>query len=303
MFDRFFIMDTHESFFRYLQSEKNYSPHTLLNYKSDLQEYVDFIQKEFQQRPEEVNYSQIRNWIIHLLEKGLTNRSVNRKISSLRAYYKFLVKIKQLSVSPLLHHKALKIPKTIQTNFSIEEINHVLDDYTHPDTFEGIRNKLIISLFYTTGIRRSELINIKTHDLDIASRKLVVTGKGNKQRIIPLIDNLTEDLEKYLLVRAELPQIQDDYFFITKKGLKMYDVLVYRIINTYFSVVTSKDKKSPHVLRHSFATHLLDEGANLNAIKDLLGHSSLAATQVYTHSSMSVLKNVHKHAHPRGEKK
>ncbi|MDP2061221.1 MAG: tyrosine-type recombinase/integrase, partial [Flavobacteriaceae bacterium] len=188
-------------------------------------------------------------------------------------------------------------------NFSIEEINHVLDGYTHLDTFEGIRNKLIISLFYTTGIRRSELINIKTHDLDIASRKLVVTGKGNKQRIIPLIDNLTEDLEKYLLVRAELPQIQDDYFFITKKGLKMYDVLVYRIINTYFSMVTSKDKKSPHVLRHSFATHLLDEGANLNAIKDLLGHSSLAATQVYTHSSMSALKNVHKHAHPRGEKK
>lgn len=299
----FFIMDTSEAFIRYLLSEKNYSPHTILNYRSDLQEYVDFIQKEFQQAPEEVMYAQVRNWIIHLLEKGLANRSINRKISSLRAYYKFLVKIKQVSVSPLAHHKALKIPKTVQTNFSTEEINQMLDDFTHLDTFEGVRNKLIISLFYTTGIRRSELINIKLHDLDLTSRKLVVTGKGNKQRIIPLIDNLAEDIEKYLSVRSELPQIQEDYFFITKKGLKMYDVLVYRIINSYFSMVTSKDKKSPHVLRHSFATHLLDEGANLNAIKDLLGHSSLAATQVYTHSSMAALKNVHKNAHPRGDKK
>lgn len=296
-------MDTSEAFIRYLLSEKNYSPHTILNYRSDLQEYVDFIQKEFQQAPEEVMYAQVRNWIIHLLEKGLANRSINRKISSLRAYYKFLVKIKQVSVSPLAHHKALKIPKTVQTNFSTEEINQMLDDFTHLDTFEGVRNKLIISLFYTTGIRRSELINIKLHDLDLTSRKLVVTGKGNKQRIIPLIDNLAEDIEKYLSVRSELPQIQEDYFFITKKGLKMYDVLVYRIINSYFSMVTSKDKKSPHVLRHSFATHLLDEGANLNAIKDLLGHSSLAATQVYTHSSMAALKNVHKNAHPRGDKK
>lgn len=299
----FFIMDTSKAFIRYLSSEKNYSPHTILNYESDLREYVDFIQKEFQQAPEEIIYAQIRNWIIHLLEKGLTNRSVNRKISSLRAYYKFLVKIKQVSVSPLMHHKALKIPKTIQTNFSTEEINRVLDDFTHPDTFEGVRNKMIISLFYTTGIRRGELINIKLHDLDITSRKLVVTGKGNKQRIIPLIDNLAEDIEKYLSARHELPQIQEDYFFITKKGLKMYDVLVYRIINSYFSMVTSKDKKSPHVLRHSFATHLLDEGANLNAIKDLLGHSSLAATQIYAHNSMAALKNVHKNAHPRGGKK
>lgn len=299
----FFIMDTRGAFIRYLLSEKNYSPHTVLNYKSDLQEYVDFVQKEFQQAPEEVVYAQIRNWIIHLLEKGLANRSVNRKISSLRAYYKFLVKIKQVPVSPLAHHKALKTPKTVQTNFSTEEINRVLDDFAHPGTFEGVRNKLIISLFYTTGIRRSELINIKLHDLDLNSRKLVVTGKGNKQRIIPLIDNLAGDIEKYLSVRAGLPQIQEDYFFITKKGLKMYDVLVYRIINSYFGMVTSKDKKSPHVLRHSFATHLLDEGANLNAIKDLLGHSSLAATQVYTHSSMAALKNVHKNAHPRGDKK
>jgi len=303
LFDRFFIMNTYESFFRYLESEKNYSPHTLLNYKSDLLEYVDFIQKEFQQTPEDINYSQVRNWIIHLLEKGLTNRSVNRKVSSLRAYYKFLVKIKQISVSPLAHHKALKIPKNIQTNFSIEEINRVLDDLKHADTFEGIRNKLIILLFYTTGIRRSELINIKLNDLDVTSKKLVVTGKGNKQRIIPLIDNLLENVGEYLSKRDEMPQIQNDYFFITKKGLKMYDVLVYRIINSYFSQVTSKDKKSPHVLRHSFATHLLDAGANLNAIKDLLGHSSLAATQVYTHSSMAALKNVHKNAHPRGDKK
>lgn len=296
-------MDTHEAFFRYLSSEKNYSPHTILNYKSDIQQYNTFIQKEFQQAPEEVIYAQIRNWIIHLLEIGLTNRSVNRKISSLRAYYKFLVKIKQIEVSPLAHHKALKIPKNIQTNFSIEEINRVLDDCKHPDTFEGNRNKLIISLFYTTGIRRSELINIKLNDLDTTSKKLIVTGKGNKQRIIPLIDDLLENVEKYLSARDEIPQLQNDYFFITKKGLKMYDVLVYRIINSYFSRVTSKDKKSPHVLRHSFASHLLDEGVNLNAIKDLLGHSSLAATQVYTHSSMAALKNVHKNAHPRGGKK
>ena len=290
-------------FLEYLQVEKNYSPNTLTAYKADLEFFSEFIFYEFDEKDlSKLHYSQIRNWIICLVEQGVSNRSINRKISSLKSYYRFLQKIGDIEFSPLAKHKALKTASKIQVPFSEVEIKNVLDQID-TSSFEGLRDRLIVELFYTTGMRRIELIEIRLQDLDLAGKQLKILGKRQKERIVPLLPGVIANLEKYLSKRAViLAGREESYLFVSQKGIKLYESLVYRIINNYFSRVSGKIKKSPHILRHSFATHLLNQGANLNAVKELLGHSSLAATQVYTHNSISELSKVHQMAHPRNKK-
>jgi len=291
------------SFNDYLLLEKKYSKHTVNAYIKDINDFNKFNKEHFNQ-PNIINvsYSQIRNWIIKLVESGIQNRTINRKISSLNSYYKFLLKTESIKVNPLSKHKVLKVSKKVQIPFSKEEVNRVLDEFNFDNTFEGIRDKLIIELFYTTGIRRIELVQIKLKDLDQINKTLKVLGKRNKERYLPLLDLIISTIELYLIKREELENIVDsEVLFLTKKGHKIYETLVYRIINNYFSKASTKVKKSPHILRHSFATHLLNQGADLNAVKELLGHSSLAATQVYTHNSIAELKKVYAKSHPRNK--
>ena len=296
---------THQhQFLDYLELEKNHSPHTVKAYKNDLTEFHDFLITEHEQEDLlEVHYPQIRSWIVKLVESGLSNNSVNRKISSLKAFYKFLQKTQQLQISPLAKHRALKTAKKIQIPFSETEMISALYDI-EAEGFEEIRNKLMVELFYSTGIRRNELINIKVSHMDLSSGLLKVRGKGNKERFIPLLPSVSASVSSYLPERKLVENEKSEgYLFLTSKGVKVYDSLVYRTINNYFRGVSSKLKKSPHILRHSFATHLLNQGAHLNAVKELLGHSSLAATQVYTHNSMAELNRVYRNTHPRNRKK
>lgn len=293
-----------QSFRDYLQLEKKYSPHTVNAYLNDINFFESFNKNQFdQENIDQVNYNQIRSWIVSLVDDDISNVSINRKMQSLKAYYKFLLKTKQIEVSPLLKHKALKTLKTIQIPFSEKEVVEVLDQMQNPVGFEEIRDKLIVDLFYTTGIRRTELIHLKTANVSVSNRLIKVLGKRNKERIVPLLPIVSEQLILYFDERARLEKVTDeDFFFLTKKGLKLNDSFVYRLINTYFSTVSEKVKKSPHILRHTFATHLLNNGADLNSVKELLGHSSLASTQVYTHNSLSELKKVYEVAHPRNSK-
>lgn len=293
-----------QAFQDYLQFEKKYSPHTISAYIKDITFFQNFILKEFEQEEIlNVNYSQVRSWIVAMVDESVSNNSINRKIASLKAFYKFLLKTKQIEVSPLLKHKSLKTPKKIQIPFSEKELDLALNTLKYENDFEGIRNKLIIDLFYTTGIRRTELIHLKIKNIDIANQTLKVLGKRNKERILPILPVISQQLNFYLTERAYLEEIKDnEYFFLTQKGVKMNDSLVYRLINHYFSNVSEKVKRSPHILRHTFATHLLNNGADLNSVKELLGHSSLASTQVYVHNSLAELKKVYGSAHPRSQK-
>lgn len=292
-----------EKFIDYLEKEKNYSLHTSNAYMKDIESFSEFCSNEFDGIDiDEVNYPILRSWVISLVNNNISNRSVNRKIASLKAYYKFLLRTSVIKVNPLSKHKALKTPKKIEIPFSNKEIDAVLNDISFTNDFEGYRDKLIIELFYTTGIRRNELINIRLNDLDFFNKSLKVLGKRNKERIVPLLPYLVAVIEEYLVYRNEVEtENSDGYLFLVKKGNKIYETLVYRIINEYFSKVSSKVKKSPHIIRHSFATHLLNEGADLNSVKELLGHSSLASTQVYTHNSITELKKVYSKAHPRNK--
>ena len=297
-------MDNLKAFQEYLQLEKNYSLHTVTAYGNDLLFFQEFLKNIFDQDLlENVNYSMIRSWIVSMVDTGISNSSVNRKIASLKAFYKFLLKTKQIESSPLLKHKSLKTPKKLQIPFSENELDMVLNNLKFPEGYEGIRDKLIIDLFYTTGIRRIELINLKMQNVDLHSGTLKVLGKRNKERIVPIIPILASQIKLYLSERSHLESIKDvDYFFLLLKGVKLNDSFVYRLINHYFSHVSEKVKKSPHILRHTFATHLLNNGADLNSVKELLGHASLASTQVYTHSSLSELKKIYGQAHPRNKK-
>jgi len=292
-----------QSFVDYLSLEKKYAKHTVTAYQKDLEIFQSYLLDEFYDDDlNAINYTQIRSWIIQLVDGGLSNRSINRKVSSLNSYYKFLIKIGDLKHSPLAKHKALKVQKKVHIPFSEEEINTVLSSAATHD-FESLRNKLIVELFYSTGIRRSELVNLKINDIDLVQKQIKVLGKRNKERFIPLINTVQDTLKLYLDMRNTLKQIlSPDALFLTQKGAKIYGTLTYRIINSYFSEVSSKVKKSPHILRHSFATHLLNHGADLNAVKELLGHSSLAATQVYTHNNIEELKKVYGKSHPRQTK-
>ncbi|WP_394751221.1 tyrosine-type recombinase/integrase [Spongiimicrobium salis] len=293
-----------ESFLSYLSLERNYSGHTTHAYGKDIQAFASFCSLEYGISDiATVEYNLIRQWIVTLVNTGISNRSINRKVASLKAYYKFLLQIGELDRNPLAKHKALKTSKKIEIPFSENEMEKMLQQIPFEDNFEGHRDKLIIELLYATGIRRSELINLKEGDIDFLQRTIKVLGKRNKERILPLLPSTIFLLEKYIAERKCLGVTRDqEYLFLSKSGNKVYETLVYRIINHYFSLVSSKVKKSPHILRHTFATHMLNKGADLNSVKELLGHSSLASTQVYTHNSIAKLKEVHLKAHPRNKK-
>lgn len=292
-----------DAFRDYLQLEKKYSPHTVNAYLNDVLFFEVFNKDNFEQENiEKANYSQIRSWIVSLVDQNVSNVSVNRKMASLKAFYKFLLKTKQIEVSPMLKHKALKTSKIVQIPFSEKELSDLIVQVGNPVGFEEIRDRLIVDMFYTTGMRRAELINLMVYNIDLASGVIKVLGKRNKERLIPVLPVIADQLRVYLGERDSVENIVDmDYFFISKKGLKLSESFVYRLINSYFSRVSEKVKKSPHVLRHTFATHLLNNGADLNSVKELLGHSSLASTQVYTHNSLAELKKVYGDAHPRNK--
>ena len=287
-------MNNISAFKDYLLYEKKFSTHTIQAYIKDLEEFRQFYFKKKQiQELDNVNYPEIRSWVVLLASNQLSNSSINRKIASLKAFYKFLQKIKVIESSPLVKHKALKTEKKIAIPFSEKEINIINND--------TILNHLIIELFYSTGIRRSELINLKLKDVDFYAKTIRVLGKRNKERIIPLLDNLSFLINKYLVERNQAEILQPEFLLINKKGKKLNDTYIYRLVTSTFDTVTSKVKKSPHILRHSFATHLLNNGSDLNSVKELLGHSSLASTQVYTHNSLKELKNVYLKSHPRNK--
>ena len=287
----------------YLLKEKKYSTHTVNAYLNDVLSFQTFQSLNFDdENIANTSYSQIRSWIVDLINSGLSNVTVNRKVASLKAFYKFLLRTGQIENSPLVKHKALKVPKTLQIPFSEKEVNDVLSAIENPVGFEEIRNKLIVDLFYTTGMRRTELIHLDINNVHVDNRTIKVLGKRNKERILPVLPVINEQFSRYIGERSGLEDIKDsDIFFLSKKGLKLNESFVYRLINSYFSRVSGKVKKSPHILRHTFATHLLNNGADLNSVKELLGHSSLASTQVYTHSSLSELQKVYKEAHPRNK--
>ena len=293
-----------QAFTSYLKLEKNYSDHTVKAYGRDLDTFASFCRDNYDETDiDAVGYPLIRNWIVSLSNEGVSNRSINRKISSLQAYYKFLLKIGEITASPLAKHRALKTEKKVEVPFSESEMELILTEIPFEEGFEGGRDKLIVELLYATGMRRAELVNLKLADIDLANNTLKVLGKRNKERIMPMLPSTVRQIKAYLELRDGLENAHETpYLLLTKEGLKIYETLVYRTINKYFSLVSPKVKKSPHILRHTFATHLLSRGADLNSVKELLGHSSLASTQVYTHNSIAELKKIHQKAHPRNKK-
>lgn len=296
-------MNSVAAFLQYIEAEKNYSAHTVLAYQKDIEAFQSFIVTTYEQEEiESVNYTQIRSWIVSLVESGITNRSINRKIASLKAYYKFLLRIKQITVNPLAKHTALKVAGKVQVPFSEKEMQTVISDLQKDTSFKGLRDRLIVEMFYATGIRRSELVNLKVSDVDLGAKVIKVLGKRNKERLVPLLPFLVETIQLYLSsVKNIINLSTDNYLFVAESGNKVSESFVYRVINSYFSKASTKEKKSPHVLRHTFATHLLNNGADLNSVKELLGHASLASTQHYTHTSIAELKKNYQQAHPRNK--
>lgn len=292
-----------QAFVDFLLHEKNYSLHTVNAYQKDIEGFSDFCKQEYQiDEIDTIGYTIVRSWVVQLVDEQISNRSINRKMASLKAYYKFLQRIGEIESNPLAKHKALKTSKKIEVPFSEEEMQRALGQLSFDTDFKGVRDKLIIELLYTTGMRRAELVNLKVEDVDLKNKTVKVLGKRNKERILPLLKETSELFNAYLEQRNLLEEILDDSFvFLSKSGNKIYGTLVYRVINHYLSIVSSKVKTSPHILRHTFATHLLNKGADLNSVKELLGHSSLASTQVYTHNSISELKKVHSVSHPRSK--
>ena len=283
-------------FITYLSSEKRFSEHTIESYATDLKQFTSFLSAEFQIIDEinEISFQIIRTWIASLLEKGINPRSVNRKISTLKTYFKFLIREGELIENPMTKVVAPKSKKRLPVFIEEDQIASLLNEVEFEIGFVGQRNKLIIELFYVTGIRLSELINIKIRDVDLNNQSIKVLGKRNKERIIPLSSNVVNDLNNFI----ENNQ-QNKYLFTNLDGNKLYTKLVYRLVNKYIGEISSVNKKSPHILRHTFATHMLNNGADINAIKELLGHANLSATQVYTHNTIEKLKTVYKQAHPR----
>jgi len=283
-------------FINYLTSEKRFSEHTVISYSTDLTQFLDFINEEFEisTQVSEISFQIVRSWIASLLEKGVSPRSVNRKISTLKTYFKFLIRENAITESPMLKVVAPKSKKRLPVFIEENQIQNLLNQIKFDDGFVGERDKLIIELFYVTGIRLSELVNIKISDVDFNNNLIKVLGKRNKERLIPLSISIVNELE-FFIKKYDLNQ----YLFTNLGGTKVYNKLVYRVVKKYISKISSVSKKSPHILRHTFATHMLNNGADINAIKELLGHANLSATQVYTHNTIGKLKSIYKQAHPR----
>jgi len=282
----------------YLSLERKYSSHTLTAYTNDVLEFKNFLNEDSDNSIlKSVEYYQIRSWVAELSRNGLTHTTINRKISSLKAFYKFLLKSKQISSSPLQQFKSLKTSKPVSTTFSVSEIKTAIESFQVVD-FKTARQKLIISLLYATGMRRAELIGLKENDVSFSDKTLKVLGKRNKERIIPLVEWVCEELKTYLNLKHHIG-LRNPYLIVTEKDAQVYPSLIYNTVHNTLKLFSNKSKISPHVLRHSFATHLLNKGTNLNAIKELLGHTSLSSTEIYTKNSMEQLKKSYLNYHPR----
>lgn len=287
-----------KNFLDYLTIEKRYSVHTTVSYRNDLNQFNLYLSEsysgiEFQK----VEMIHVRSYMVHLLESKLAKSTVARKVSSIKSLYKFMKKEQLISSSPIQLLETPKIDSRLPVFLKEEEVVNLFEEFKFEDSFSGKRDKMILYLFYQTGIRLSELIGIK--DVDVRNGELKVLGKRNKERIIPLSNNIQPLIDQYLNLKDELG-FKKKYFFVTDNGNKLYEKFVYRKVNYYLSMVSSKHKKSPHILRHTFATHMLNNGADLNSIKEILGHENLSATQVYTHNTFQKLKSIHKQSHPRG---
>ncbi len=293
-----------KSFLKYIEYQKKYSSLTVNSYAIDLNSFYSFcLNNKFIDSEDEIikDYKIIRKWVAYLSTQNLSSKSINRKLSTLRSFYNFLQRENKIDSNPLLKIARLKTEKNLPEFISEEKMDLLLDSTVFSDDFEGVRDYLIIEMLYGTGMRRAELINLYLKDIDLKKKYLKVTGKRNKQRIIPFPDELSELTEKYLLLRQKI-QTDSDFLFITKSGKKIYPNLVYRTVVKYISLISTQKKKSPHTLRHTYATHLLNNGADINAVKELLGHASLSATQIYTHNTFEKLNRIYKQAHPRAKK-
>lgn len=288
-----------EHFLNYLTHQKRYSKHTTTAYQTDITQFLDYISEIYSiANISEVNTSIIRSWMVHLIENKTSPNSINRKLSSLKTYFKYLQKNEVINENPLNKIVAPKTKKRLPVFVKETELENLFDLEIFENDFNGIRDKLIIELLYSTGIRLSELIGLRINSVNFSNNTIKVLGKRNKERIVPFSNNLKNELLQYHDLRKNITP-EKDYFFLTNNNKKLYPKFVYRLVNTYLSLVTKITKKSPHVLRHTFATHMLNNGADLNAIKEILGHSNLSATQVYTHNTIEKLKNIHKQAHPK----
>ncbi len=288
-----------EFFIKYIQFEKRSSTRTVTAYRSDMKQFTEYLSKSYEfEHPQLADFQMIRSWIVSLAESKVENRSINRKIATLRTFYKFLLRKKIIEKDPMFKVSAMKTQKTIPSFVRETELDTLLDDVEFTQDFMGVRDKLVLELLYGTGMRLSEMIELKDSDVDFYSKTITVLGKRNKQRIIPINQQLINLIQAYQSYK-NAESLGCNYLIVTDKGEKSYPVLIQRITKKYLSLVTTLSKKSPHILRHSYATHLLNNGADLNAIKDLLGHASLSATQVYTHNSMEKIKKIYEQAHPK----
>lgn len=289
------------SFFDYLKFEKRYSPNTLLSYKTDISEFINYLNSQFGIiELKGINHGFIRSWLADLKNNGLSAKSINRKISTLKSFFKYQLKMEEIDVSPMSKVVSPKIGKKLpvfikesETKVLVELLGKGSEDW------KTLNAKMLISIFYATGMRLSELINLKEQQIDFSRSQIKVFGKGNKERVIPVHNNIITSIKEYQQIKRKEFDIIEDILLVTDKGKKMYPKYAYLLVNKYLAEASTLEKKSPHILRHTFATHLMNNGADLNAVKELLGHSSLAATQVYTHNTIEKLKNVHKKAHPK----
>lgn len=288
------------SFFRYLEFEKRFSQHTLTAYKTDLEQYSNYLKQQFELDDiEHVSHTIIRSWIVSMMDANMNSKSINRKISTLKTYYKFLLREGLIQNNPMNKIVSPKVPKRLPQFVEQSQMISLLEDVDFENSFDGFRDRLILEFFYATGMRISELSGLKQVDVDIHRKLIKVLGKRNKERIIPISDEIIPLINQYLNLKDSIGLSDNSYFFVRNNGEKMYNEKIYRMVKSELSKVTTIQKKSPHVLRHTFATHMLNNGADLNAIKEILGHSSLAATQVYTHNTIEKLKLIYKQAHPK----
>lgn len=293
-----------DAFLQYIQFEKRYSEHTLLAYKKDLEHIQRFLLDQYEiEKVEEITFPQLRTWLIFLMEEeALSNRSIQRKIASVKSFFKYLLREGIISNNPASKLIAPKVGKRLPEYAEEQQMEQLLEHIQFPDGFIGLRDKTIIELFYATGIRKAELMGLEIKSIDFVASTIIVLGKRKKQRLIPISKEMIVLLNDYITERdTTFPDLEHDTLFLTQAGKVLYPKLVYNIVKKYLSAVTTTDKKGPHTLRHTFATHLSNRGADMNAIKELLGHSSLAATQVYVHNSIERLKKVYENAHPKGK--